>query len=108
MPTLYLSAPKAKTQQAAGFYKDFYTILASGKGPDYAISSNLIGQVCAGIKVVVFDRDRRLRAEGVVTHYSVKGKAGNGITRYDVYIRNLTPVSFSRPPRVNRSGVAVV
>lgn len=108
MPSLYLSAPNAKTQEAAGFYKDFYIILASGKGPDYGISSNLIKQISAGMRVVVFDRDRRLRAEGVLTHYAACGKAGNGVIRYDVYIRDLIRVAYYDPPRVNRCGVAVV
>jgi len=106
MPTLYLSAPKVMTQQGSGFYRDFYTILQNHIGPDYAIYDSLIGQVRPGIKAVVFDRDRQLRAEGVVN--TVAPKPSNRVQRYDVHISNLTQVPYTNPPRVNRCGVAVV
>jgi hypothetical protein len=57
MPTLYLSAPKIKTKQGTGFYRTFDTILSTKIGPDYAIYTNLIGQVQPGMSVRVFDRD---------------------------------------------------
>jgi hypothetical protein len=106
MATLYLSAPEEKSQGGSGFYRDFYTILQSGVGPDYAIYASLIGQVRAGISVVVFDRNRRLRAEGVV--FAVTPKPSNRVQRYDVEIRGLATVSYTNPPSVNRCGVAVL
>jgi hypothetical protein len=106
MPTLFLSAPKGKTQ-AGTHRRDFYTILANDIGPDYAIYTNLIGQVFSGMKAVVFDRDRELQAEGVVASYAATTTTGNHVQRYDVHIHNLTQVPYTNPPRVNRCGVAV-
>jgi hypothetical protein len=67
MPTLFLLAPHSKTQPGT-HRKDCYTIVANGVGPDYGISTNLIQQVTTGMPVIVFDRDRRLQAEGTVSH----------------------------------------
>jgi len=106
VPTLYLSAPNNKSQQGSAFYKDFYTILSTGIGPDCAIYSSLIGQINPGIKVVVFDRDRQLQAEGLVSH--LVPKPCNVVPRYDVYIRNLATVHYTNPPRVNRCDVQVL
>jgi hypothetical protein len=105
MPTLYLSAPYDKSQQGSSFYKDFYTILQSGIGPDYAIYSHLVGQINPGMKVVLFDRVRHLRAEGTVIH--LNPKPSNRIQRYDVHIRNLSAVHYTNPPGVNRCGVEI-
>jgi len=107
MPTLFLSAPKIKTQHGSGFYRTFDTILLNGVGPDYGIYSNLIGQVHSGMRVVVFDRDVQPCAEGVVVNYVKTKKAGNGVQRYNVNIRNLKEVPYVYPPRVNYFGVAI-
>jgi hypothetical protein len=109
MPTLFLSAPKIKTQHGSAFYRTFDTILLNGVGPDYGIYSNLIGQVHSGMRVVVFDRDVRRSAEGVVVNYVPTTKAGNGVQRYNVNIRDLREVSYTNtnPPRVNYFGVAI-
>jgi hypothetical protein len=107
MSTLFLSAPRARTTQGSGFYRTFQTILSNGIGPDYGIYSTLIGQD-PGDKVVVFDRDQQLQAEGVVANVTRKGKTANGVQRYDVHIRNLTTVPYANPLHVNRCGVAVL
>jgi hypothetical protein len=107
MPTLFLSAPKVKTQHGSGFYRTFDTILLSGVGPDYGIYTTLIGQVRPGMRVVVFDRDVRRCAEGVMVNYVPTTKAGNGVQRYNVNIRNLKEVLYVNPPRINYFGVAV-
>jgi hypothetical protein len=106
MPSLYLSAPRVMVQHGNGFYRDFFTILQSGIGPDYAIYQSLKEQISCGMPVVVFDRDRSLRAEGIVS--AIVPKRSNRIQRYDVQIQNLRPVSYSNPPKVNRCGVAIV
>jgi hypothetical protein len=106
MSTLFLLAPHSRTQPGT-HRKDFYTIVANGVGPDYGISTNLMPQVGAGMPVVVFDRDRRLQAEGTVTGYAPTTKAGNGVQRYDVSIRGLTQRPYTNPPRVNRFGVGI-
>ncbi len=106
MPTLLLLAPRSQTQPGT-HRKDFYTILASGVGPDYGISKNQMGQISVGMRVIVFDRDRSLQAEGEVTGYTATSKAGNGVQRYDVSIRNLALQPYANPPRVNRFGVAI-
>jgi hypothetical protein len=106
MRTLYLHAPYDKSQRGSTFYKDFYTILQNGIGPDYAIYSSLVGVINPGTRVVVFDRSRQLQAEGVVSH--LVPKPFNRIQRYDVHIRNLATVPYSNPPGVNRCGVEVL
>jgi hypothetical protein len=106
MRTLFLLAPHSRNQPSTN-HKDFYTILSSGVGPDYGISSSLIGQVNPGMPVVVFDRDRRLQASGVVAGYVPTSKAGNGVQRYDVTTRNLALGQYTNTPSVNRFGVAI-
>ena len=107
MAILYLHAPWDRTQQgSSAFYKDFYTILKNRVGPDYAIYSTLIGQVYSGIKAVVFDRVRQLRAEGVVS--AITPTPSKRVQRYDVHIPDLTRVPYTDPPPVNRCGIAIV
>jgi hypothetical protein len=106
MSILYLSAPYDKSQFGSTFYKDYHTILQSGIGPDYAIYSTLIGRIKPGIKVVIFDRSRKLQAEGTVSH--LIPKPGNRVPRYDVHIHNLAAVHYTDPPGVNRCGVEVL
>jgi hypothetical protein len=59
------------------------------------------------MRVVVFDRDVQRCAEGVVVNYVKTKKAGNGVQRYNVNIRNLKEVPYVYPPRVNYFGVAI-
>lgn len=105
MPTLYLSAPKIRTQ-AGPFYRDFYTILQNHVGPDYAIYGNIAAQIHAGMHVVVFDRDRQLQTEGTIS--GIVPKPSNRVQRYDIEIPDLQTVNYSYPPFVNRCGVALV
>jgi hypothetical protein len=104
MRTLFLLAPRSKNRPTTN-HKDFFTILANGVGPDYGISNNLIGQMSPGMPVVVFHRDRGRQAWGIVTGYTPTIKAGNGVQRYDVGIRDLAMQPYTNPPRVNRFGV---
>ncbi|HXC44855.1 MAG TPA: hypothetical protein VNY51_15200 [Candidatus Dormibacteraeota bacterium] len=106
MPTLLLLAPKSRTQ-AGTHRRDFYTILANSMGPDFGISARQISQVTVGMPVIVFDRDRSLQAEGVVAGYTRTSRAGNGVQRYDIAIRDLISRQYANPPRVNRFGVAI-
>jgi hypothetical protein len=107
MPTLFLSAPKGMTPVGGGaYYRDFYTILNNKIGPDYAIYRTIRAQLHAGIRVVVFDRDRQLKAEGVIS--ALTPQPSQRIQRYHVHIPNLTVVPYTNPPRVNRCGVAFV
>jgi|SRR2546428_641789 len=106
MATLYLSAPKARTQ-AGPFYRDFYTILQNRVGPDYAIYANIASQIHSGIHVVVFDRDRGLQAEGTVS--AVIRRPSNRVQRYNIEIPDLRRIEHARPiPSVNRCGVAFI
>lgn len=106
---LYLSAPYGRTQLgASGYCRTFQTILANGIGPDYAIYSTLTPRVQEGMPVVVFDRDRRLRAEGTLASYVARSRAGNGVQRYDLTIHNLHSVPYTAPRSVNWCGVAIV
>ena len=106
MPTLYLSAPKMRRESGGSYYRDFFTILQSRIGPDYAIYAKIVSQIVPGIRVVVFDRDRGLQAEGTVS--SLEPRPSARIQRYHVHIPNLTQVRYTNPPPVNRCGVAIV
>jgi hypothetical protein len=106
MPTLFLLAPQSRNNPS-GHQKDFHTIFSSGVGPDYGIWQRYLAQINSGMRVVVFDRDRRLQAEGVVTSYAPTSKASNGVQRYDIKIGNLVSVPYSNPPKVNHFGVAI-
>jgi hypothetical protein len=106
MATLYLSAPKARTQ-IGPFYKDFHTILQNHIGPDYGIYAHIAAQIHPGIHVVVFDRDSGLQAEGTIS--AVTPKPSNRIQRYDIVIPDLSPVPYTGLlPSVNRCGVAFI
>lgn len=105
MKTLLLSAPKDKNA-ATGLHRTFNSILANQIGPEYAIYGNLVGQINAGMKAVVFERVDRRQAEGVVAGLTPTGhKTGGGILRYNVLLRDLNEVSYTNPPQVNRCGV---
>jgi hypothetical protein len=106
MPTLLLLAPKSRAQPGT-HRRDYYTILANSVGPDFGISAHQISQVTVGMPVIVFDRDRSLQAGGVVAGYTPTSRAGNGVQRYDVAIRDLASRQYTNPPSVNRFGVAV-
>jgi hypothetical protein len=105
MSTLYLSAPKVRTQSGA-YYRDFSTILHKRVGPDYAIYAGIASQIGPGTHVVVFDRDQKLQAEGTVA--DVIPKPSNRVQRYDIHIPDLVQVPYTQPPGVNRCGVAFV
>jgi hypothetical protein len=72
---------------------------------DYAIYGNIRAQLDSGIRVVVFDRDRQLQAEGVVS--ALTPQPSQRVRRYHVHIPNLKQVPYTTP-RVNRCGVAFV
>jgi hypothetical protein len=59
MSTVFLSAPRTKTQQGSEFYRTFHGILANSVGPEYAIHEHLVAQIHSGDKAVGFDRDQR-------------------------------------------------
>jgi hypothetical protein len=50
MPTLVFKRSQVMTDRKIGFYRDFYTILQTHIGPDYAFYDSLIGLVRPGIK----------------------------------------------------------
>src|SRR6266478_2098529 len=69
-------------QLASGFYRDFYTILQNGVGPDYAIYANITRTASSGDSCGRVRRDRRLRAEGVIS--AVEPAPTNRVPRYHV------------------------
>ncbi len=108
MKTLFLSAPKDK-DAASGLHRTFNIIFENHVGPEYAIYGNLVGQIITGMKVVLFERIDKRQAEGFVAAVNQTGhKTGGGISRYDVFIRDLHEVQYTDPPHVNRCGVAVL
>lgn len=106
MPTLVISAPKERVG-VGPTYKSFGDTYASGIGRDYAIVSRLAEQITPGWRVVLLSKDEHKRAEGQLVQLVEATKAGNGIQRYDVHIRNLKMVPYV-PEDLNRNGVAVI
>jgi hypothetical protein len=107
MKTLLLSAPKNK-DTATSLHRTFDTILVHKLGPEYAIYANLLVQITAGMKVIIFERISGRQAEGIVAGVNPTGhKTSAGVSRYDVVIRDLHEVKYTCPDRVNRCGVAL-
>jgi hypothetical protein len=108
MTTLYLSAPIDKNS-ATALHKDFATIVAESKGPEYAIARKWLPLILPGMKAVVFNRPSQKRAEGTVVSVTPTGqKTPQGILRYDVFLRDVAEVRYIDPPGVDRFGVSVV
>lgn len=106
MSTLYLLAPQSKNNPTT-HHRDFYTILTNGVGPDYGISTAQLSQIHAGMRVILFDRDRALQASGTVAGLRPTTRAGNGVQRYDITVRGFVTQTYAHPPRVNRFGVGI-
>jgi len=106
MSTLVINAPKQRVGQGPT-YKTFAETFAKGIGRDYAISENLAVQTSPRCTVVLLSKDEHKRAEGELVRLVRTVKAGNGIQRYDVHIKNLRMVSY-KPESLNRNGVAVI
>lgn len=104
MTILVINAPRqmVRAQRKKSFAKTFSSRI--GKG--YAIWSRWFARCYPGCKVVLLSKDERKRAEGKLVKLVPVSKARNGIQRYDVYIRNLTKVTY-RPEPLNRNGVLV-
>ena len=105
MPTLVINAPREMVQSDSK--KSFENTLATGVGEGYAISRTLFEQCRPGCPVVLLSKDERKRAEGKLVRLVPTSKAGNGIQRYDVHIKDLAVVPY-KPEALNRNGVAVI
>ena len=105
MGTLVINAPKAKAEQESK--RSFESTLTSGVGDGYAITKGLFAQLSAGCGVVLLDKDQGKRAEGTLVQRVPTEKAGNGIQRFDVHIKNLKIVRY-KSERLNRNGIAIV
>lgn len=106
MATLVMNAPSVKVQRGT-IYRTFQDIFMSGTGLGYAISANLVAQLGPGSRVVLLSKDVEKRAEGELVQLIPVQKAGNGIQRYDVRMKNMRMVPY-HPERLNKNGVAVI
>jgi len=75
-------------------------------GEGFAIASTLVGGVKPGMPVIVLNKQRRLRAEGTVVRLEPTVKAGNGLQRYNVWMRDLELKPYA-DEAVNRCGVGI-
>ena len=105
MATLIVHAPRATAKQEGK--RSFDETLTSGVGTGYGISKADCARLQPGSPVVVLSKDQKLRAEGVLVGLSPTAKAGNGLQRYDVRMRDLQEVAY-QPETFNRNGVKVV
>ena len=95
---------KAKKQGKTPFSKIFTT----GIGPRYAIYNDYISKLRLGFStVVLLDRDKKKRAEGLLTKLERIEKAGNGVWQYNVHVKKWTEVPY-KPESLNRCGVALI
>jgi hypothetical protein len=105
MSTLVIHAPQNKADTEGK--RSFEGTLESGVGDEYAIYQNLYRRLSPGDRVIVLDKDRELRAEGILLTLEPKSTTGNGIQRYNVRIKNLKAVPY-KSERLNRCGVSVI
>ncbi|MEW6067616.1 MAG: hypothetical protein AB1610_04925 [Nitrospirota bacterium] len=111
MPSLVIHAPEYQVVQVGK--KSFINTFNTGIGEGYAINRRLFGQIYPGCRVILLCNDKRCRAEGELVKLEPAMRDGkrlitkNGIPRYDVYIKNLTTVTY-KPERLNHNGVAVI
>jgi hypothetical protein len=105
MSALVIHAPKRKVE--AEGKRSFEETLRTGVGDGYAIARSLVKQVNPGSKVILLDKWRDLRAEGVLLQLVPTEKTGNGIQRYDVHVKDWRSVPY-KTESVNRNGVAVI
>lgn len=105
MTTLVIHAPTAKARKEGK--RSFEETVKAQIGDGYAIAKKLVSQLSSGNKVVVLDKWKDARAEGKLVQLVKKEKAGNGIQRYDVHIRDLKIVPY-KPESLNRNGIAII
>ena len=105
MPTLILHAPDWRTTEDGA--KSFNQTIIDGVCSGYAIPSTIVAGVILGIKVVLLNKAKWLRAEGVLVSSSPTEKTKSGIQRYDIKIRDVKLVTY-QPERLGRTGVAVI
>jgi hypothetical protein len=105
MPSLVINAPRNQVHENKK--KSFDSTFGTGVGDGYAINRNLFSQIYPGCGVVLLSKDQKLRAEGKLVKLVPSFKTGNGIQRYDVYVKDFKRVPYL-PERLNRNGVAVI
>ncbi len=106
MTTLVIHAPYYRVKNGA---RSFSAVLRTGIGDGYIIAPRELSilQSSQNVSVVVLDKDKKQRAEGLLVKLVSTTKARNGGQRYDVYIKDLTIVPY-QSQSLNRSGVAVI
>ena len=105
MSTLVIHAPKGKEIHESK--RSFENTIKTGIGDSYAIPQKHYSKIHPECKVIVLDKDRKLRAEGKLEKLVRSGKANNGIIRYDVYIKELCIVEY-KPECLYRTGISVI
>jgi hypothetical protein len=105
MPSIVINAPRSQVEE--NDKKSFDNTFKTGVGDGYAINRNLFSQIYPGCKVVLLSKDQKVRAEGELVRLVPSFKTGNGIQRYDVYVKDFKRVPYV-PERLNRNGVAVI
>lgn len=105
MPTLYLNAPQQKADTEGKI--SFAATLKTSVGNGYAIPKSDAAKCLVGCKVVLLCQDLGRRAEGRLGRLEETGeKTRSGMLRYDVYIEDLTEVTYSPPPSpLRRTGI---
>lgn len=112
MPTLVLHAPEH--QLGRKDTKSFIDTFNTQIGKAYALNSKIHCQITFDCRVVLLCKDKQLRADGeldkLIPATTEDGRlwiTGNGIQRYDIYVKNFELVDY-KPEKLNRNGVAII
>lgn len=93
MATLVINVPSSKTQQQGK--RSFADTIQTGIGDGYYVSPTQRRQLGTGPnRVVVIDKDAGQAYEGDLVDLQPNGWTLDHKQRYDVVMRNLTPVNF--------------
>jgi len=107
MATLFIHAPYRKAPPGQRY--SFEHICKTGVGEGYAIWQKWAVIIRRGWKVVLLrcDKDRK-RAEGKLVELQPTGIHVNGVQRYNVHMKELKCVPFTKEVNFNHYGVWVV
>lgn len=107
MTRLVIHAPSGRKTHSGRPKTSFAAILASGVGPRYAICEKGVKNLPDRSEVVLLDKVKKRRAEGVLVNLAPTGtQALPGVYRYDVHFNDAAVVPY-KSETLNRCGVAV-
>jgi len=111
MTTVYLSVPYQKEDAHGDVKKDIDESLKTKIANGYILNDIQLGHLknSGTIKVVMLDRIRKRRAEGIASNWMSTGKITRFGERHDFKLSELSEVSFSPVVfKYHRTGVKII